>query len=727
MAALLNGLGVSSYYSATPSPVNDADEEEDEVAPQEHGGRGELLNAKAPSMSASIQWLQRALLIRRHHLWATPDSHLGVVTVLHSLGRVHHQLGHYDQAKACYSESVRLRKFLLGSFHLDVGATMFNLGELERLKWDKYNENGNGTAEKARAVRQAFLTLVVQHHHNRTDALIDGAGNQDQLSKIPGELNQMRTMMSNMYLAVFEFVCQNFSQAAELYTRAISASNKAADPTSAVQQQQQDQQSHIAIILWNKLGHCWFELGKWREALQAYGLECQNLDFEEDFLENRVIVLHQMASAHMYLADKVAEEERRHFGDYAVYDHGHYYLDDDSDSAQEYKSALKRYQQLILFQQLQLQHRRSSRSNIIEDDAQLVEEMINTLLCMALVDLKLCTANHQNHRNICVAKALQCIDKAEHMYIRCGGLFASQSYETRFRSRVGAMLARAAVQQRDDLVLFDFLARLAFQDLVDSNRSLQSLARNATETQSEAIVSNLCHLSLLSRQRENFKQALEYLVQSENWQIHFWGTDAISLIETRFQIAGLHCEMGDLTLARAVYETVLQAQLNAFGGEAREDVIRTKSKMAELYCEAGDLDWALEEYESVLQLQHIMFGSTTASHGDVADTHLSIADVYRRQGNVVDMLLCFDDTVLESFDDAVPINQELDIPMPSIFSRNLRWYKLRLDFPRHAATSYSYVTTLCSVAGKWKRTVFPQFNICMRTAKNIGDPHASID
>jgi tetratricopeptide (TPR) repeat protein len=252
---------------------------------------------------------------------------------------------------------------------------------------------------------------------------------------------------------------------------------------------------------------------------------------------------------------------------------------------------------------------------------------------------------------------------------------------------VGAMLARAAVQQRSDLVLFDFLARLAFRQLVDSNRSLQSLARNATEKQSEAIVSNLFHLSLLSRHRENFKQALEYLVQSENWQIHFWGTDAISLIETRFQIAGLHCEMGDLTVARDVYETVLQAQLKAFGGEAHEDVIRTKSKMAELYRAAGDLDLALEEYESVLQLQQIMFGSTNASHGDVADTHLSIADVYRRQGNVVEMLLCFDDAVLESFDDAVPINPELDNPMPSIFPRNLNWYKLRREFPGHAAVA----------------------------------------
>jgi tetratricopeptide (TPR) repeat protein len=711
MAALLNGLGVSSYYSTTSSPVNDADEEEGEVAPREHGGHGELLNLNTPSMSASVQWLQRALLIRRHHLWATPDSHLEVATVLNNLGRVHHQLGHYDQAKACYSESLCLRKFLLGSFHLDVGATMFNLGELERLEWENYNDNG--TAVKARAMHQGFLTIVkqvAQHQQNKMDALINGAGNHDQLSKMPVELNQMRTM-SNMYLADFEFVCQNFSQAAELYTRAINASNKASDSPSAVQQQHQ--QSQITIILWNKLGHCWFELGEWKEALQAYGLgfeqeeevmfahglvspleqepnsSSQNRDFEEDFLENRLVVLHQMASPHMYLADKVAEEERCHFGDYAVYDDGrHYYLDDDSDSAQEYKSALKRYQQVFLFQQLQLQqqHRRSSKSNNIEDDAQLVEEMINTLLCMALVNLKLCKANNQNH-HIGVSKALQCIGKADHMYIRCGDLFASQSYVACFRSRVGAMLARAAVQQRDDLVLFDFLARLAFQEVVDSNRSLQSLARNATEMQSEAVVSNLCHLSLLSRQRENFKQALEYLVQSENWQIHFWGTDAISLIETRFQIAGLHCDTGDLTLARDVYETVLQAQRSAFCGEEHEDVIRTKSKMAELYCEAGDLDLALEEYESVLQLQQIMFGSTNASHGDVADTHLSIADVYRRQGNGVDMLLCFDDAVLESFDDAVPMNQELDIPMPSIFPRNIRWYKLRLKFPRHAVAA----------------------------------------
>jgi tetratricopeptide (TPR) repeat protein len=316
MAALLNGLGVSSYYSATPSPVNDADEEEDEVAPRKHGGRGELLNAKTPSMSASVQWLQRALIIRRHHLWATPDSHLEVATLLNSLGCVYHQLGHYDQGKACYSESLFLRKFLLGSFHLDVDATMFNLGELERLEWEKYKENDNGTAEKARAVHQEFLTLLVQHQHNKMDSLIDGAGNHDQLSKMPVELNQMRTMMSNIYLADFELVCQNSSQAAELYTRAIDASNKAADPPSAVQQQHQ--QSQITIILWNKLGHCWFELGKWREALLAFaqglvsllGLEpnssSHNLDFEEDFLENRVIVLHQMASAHMYLADKVA-------------------------------------------------------------------------------------------------------------------------------------------------------------------------------------------------------------------------------------------------------------------------------------------------------------------------------------------------------------------------------------------------------------------------------------
>jgi tetratricopeptide (TPR) repeat protein len=702
MAALLNGLGVSSYYSATCSPVNGANEEEDEVGPQEHGDHGELLNAKTPSMSASIQWLQRALDIHRCHLWTTPDSHLEVATVLNNLGRVHHQLGHYDQARACYSESLCLRKFLLGSFHLDVGATMFNLGELERLGWENGNENG--TAEEARVMHQGFLTLVKQvakHQQNKIDALINGGGTHDQLSKMPVELNQMLTV-SNMYLADFEFVCQNFSQAAELYTRAINAANKSSDPPSSAVQQQH-QQSQIKIIIWNKLGHCWFELGKWREALQAYGLgfeqeeefdqepdssniSSQNREVEEIFLENRLIVLHQMATSHMYLADKVANDEHHHFGDHAIHDNGHYYLDDDSDSAQEYKSALKRYQQVFLCQQLQQQHRRSSRSNIIEDDTQSVKEMVNTLLCMALVDLKLCKANHQNH-HIGVFKALQCIDKAEHMFIRCGDLFASQSYVACFRSRAGAMLARAAVQQRDDLVLFDFLARLAFRELVDSNRSLQSLARHATETQSEAIVSNLCHLSLLSRQRENFKQALEYLVQSENWQIHFWGTDTISLIETRFQIAGLHCEIGDLALARDVYKTVLQAQLNAFGGEAHEDVIRTKSKMAKLYCEAGDLDLALEEYESVLHLQQIMFGSTNASHGDVADTHLSIANVYRRQGNVIDMLLCFDDAALESFDDAVPINQELDIPMPSIFSRSINWYKLRREFPGHAAAA----------------------------------------
>jgi hypothetical protein len=146
--------------------------------------------------------LQRALIIRRRHLWATPDSHLGVVTVLHSLGRVHHQLGHYDQAKACYSESLCLRKFLLSSFHLDVGATMFNLDKLERLEWENYNENDNGTTEKARAMNQGFLNLMAQHQHNKTDALIDGAGNHDQFCKMPVELNQIRTI-SNMYLDDF--------------------------------------------------------------------------------------------------------------------------------------------------------------------------------------------------------------------------------------------------------------------------------------------------------------------------------------------------------------------------------------------------------------------------------------------------------------------------------------------------------------------------------------------
>jgi hypothetical protein len=58
MAALLNGMGVSSYYSVNSSPVNDAaeeEEEEEEVAAREHGGHGELLNANTPSMSVSIQ------------------------------------------------------------------------------------------------------------------------------------------------------------------------------------------------------------------------------------------------------------------------------------------------------------------------------------------------------------------------------------------------------------------------------------------------------------------------------------------------------------------------------------------------------------------------------------------------------------------------------------------------------------------------------------------------
>jgi tetratricopeptide (TPR) repeat protein len=626
-AALMNCLGIVSYYSEGDRELlasnrdNDTDHSDEVVS------------------SCSGDWLQKALTIRRR-LLGSSSSPEEVATTLNNLGRVHHLQESYSQAKPEYEESLRIRKFFLGSTHPDAGATMFNLGELER-------HQGNDARAKAR--HEEFLKLIEQH----VDQLDD--------HEVPEAWYQMMCV-SNMYLADCDlFYAQNFDRAAKLYFKALKAEKLYFEALQATIAPTilptQNQHNMVISGIWNKIGHCWFQLGKWSGAVRAYEVV---LEDEEDvlelqpqllsdsmFLENRLITLRQLAEAHTNLAIEAA----------GAYDHE---MEQDC-----YAAALMRYEQVF-----ELQEQQAIGRPLYES----VGEMANTLLCRASLHFK-----RESTTNDGGAKALECFDLAKQLHGRSVDLELAH-----FRSQAGAMLAKAAVEQFvnvQDMVLFDLLTDLAFQELNDSSNYLYRLSSETiTAAQNEAIVSNLNHMGVIYRYKGNYRRALAILVRSEQVGTSFVGNDfTTSLIRTRSNIADLYLESENFQQAYKIYQSVLPAQVRAFG-EVHEDVVRTRSKLAELYRETGNLEMALEECESVLQLHTRILGSTY--HVEVGDTLLVIADVYMSRGNIPHMK--------QSYDLAVHIYDRLEIQTDEIESRLsvvFKWGKPRRKYPPAAAAA----------------------------------------
>jgi tetratricopeptide (TPR) repeat protein len=595
-AALMNCLGVVSLYSFTSSMER---KKRTLTSSKDNRERSDKV-----ALSCSGDWLQKALDIRRRLLRgnSSPDE---VATTLNNLGRFHHQQGDFMQAKAMFLEALRIHKC---SVYPDAAATVFNLGELER--------------------HEEFLDLVGQHL-DPIDA-----------HEVPEELNLMLSS-SNVHLANCYFNAQNFERAPTLYLKALEAQNLHEMAVSGI---------------WNKIGHCWFQLGKWSGAVRAYevvledeedALELQpQLLSDSGFIENRLITLRQLAEALIILAEGAAETGP-----------------DDQGMKQDYcAAALRRYGQVF-----ELQERHAGTST---DEA--VEEMSTTLLCMASLHFRLHRTTYDG-----VTEALKCFDRAKQFYGIRVDLVANHLQLAYFMSRAGAMLAKAAVEQRDnvqDLLLFDILTDLALQELNDSVKCLYRSSSEATAAQNEAIVSNLNHMGIIYRYKGNYQLALLVHGQSERWSIHFDGNDATSLVQTRSNIAVLYLELGELELAYQMYQTVLEAQVRAFG-EEHEDVVCTRFKLAEIYREAGDLDLARDEYENMLQLQLLIFKSS--DHVDVGDTLLAIADVYQRQGNLPHML--------QAYDMAVQIYNRIEVQPESRFMWGIKWYKIRRMCPAAAA------------------------------------------
>jgi tetratricopeptide (TPR) repeat protein len=245
------------------------------------------------------------------------------------------------------------------------------------------------------------------------------------------------------------------------------------------------------------------------------------------------------------------------------------------------------------------------------------------------------------------------------------------------------VLANAAVEQLvnvQDMVLFDLLTDLAFQEFNDSSNCLYRLSSETiTAAQNEAIVSNLNHMGVIYRYKGNYRRALAILVRSEQVGASFDRNDATSLIRTRSNIADLYLESEKFQQSYQMYHSVLPAQVHACG-EVHEDVARTRSKLAELYRETGNLEMALEEYESVLQLHNRILGSTY--HVEVVDTLLAIADIYLSQGNIPYMK--------QSYDLAFHIYDRLLIQTDQIESRLavvFKWCKPRRKYPPAAASA----------------------------------------
>ena len=72
-----------------------------------------------------------------HHLPFLPqpiESNLGgehkeVATVLNNIGRVYFDIAKYPEAFSFYHESLRLRRKLLGSDHVDTSASIYNAAQ----------------------------------------------------------------------------------------------------------------------------------------------------------------------------------------------------------------------------------------------------------------------------------------------------------------------------------------------------------------------------------------------------------------------------------------------------------------------------------------------------------------------------------------------------------------------------------------------------------------------
>ena len=200
--------------------------------------------------------LTEALAINQA-IFSKGQGHILNATIMNNIGRVRFVRGEYNQAKAMYEESYKIRQSLYGDSHIDVAAIFYNMGEV-------YHSLGN--LDEAVCSYQQFLNIVlVKNGQNNFDAVL-------ALKKV-GDINYDR---------------KEYDKAIETYVKALNI----------VKELLGENHTEVASIL-NKIGNICYERQELDMALQIYeeGLKVEREIFDPDH-PNIVITIINIARIH---------------------------------------------------------------------------------------------------------------------------------------------------------------------------------------------------------------------------------------------------------------------------------------------------------------------------------------------------------------------------------------------------------------------------------------------
>ena len=193
------------------------------------------LNMSVPKKDKALLYFEKSLeQFKLTPITQTNKLLLLLGTVLNNIGKCHYGNEHYEKAKIFYRSALTLRGSLLGLTHLDVGATVFNLGQL-------YHKTGD--FELARVSYLYFLNTVKLSFGHDSHLLI--------------------TALS--WLGKLHSCMQKYTDANRYYFQALRVCIRYLG------------QGHSDItILWNRIGDIFYKLGNLDESLQSFQKALKN-------------------------------------------------------------------------------------------------------------------------------------------------------------------------------------------------------------------------------------------------------------------------------------------------------------------------------------------------------------------------------------------------------------------------------------------------------------------
>ena len=204
---------------------------------------------------------------------SSTDHSIAIATVLNNIGRVLYMRSEFDDAKKVYSESLQLRRILLGSRSVDVAATLYNIGQTCQHMGD-FND--------ALTCYQEFLNILLSGSSGSPTACTNMDMDTVLAYKAMGEIYQLKL---------------DFKTSLKYFSMVLNKQQRNLENTNV------DAATDIAATL-NRMGNLHYELHQYKDALVRYQ---EGLRVEKSVLKPNhphiIITMTNIGHIHKHLGD----------------------------------------------------------------------------------------------------------------------------------------------------------------------------------------------------------------------------------------------------------------------------------------------------------------------------------------------------------------------------------------------------------------------------------------